>query len=222
MVAHVLGLLLGHRQPDQPDLAERVARAELLGERDHLLLGLQRGRVHRRARSTPSRSRASLWKSATPAIRKPPLRPLAPPATVPASSRTRVDPVLREPAGARQPADPPADHARLHLEVAVERRPRLVGRVEPERRGAGAHARPPRTSTVIAPPRRADRDQLRGRVPSRPRCRQRHVHGHRAVPLHPVERDGHRAEADLVLLARVRDALAANSLQVARAACSSW
>ena len=38
------------------------------------------------ARSAPKRSRASLWKGATPASRKPPLRPLAPLATVPRSS----------------------------------------------------------------------------------------------------------------------------------------
>jgi len=47
MVADVLGLLLGHREPQQADLTQGVARAELPGERDHLPLGLECRRIHR-------------------------------------------------------------------------------------------------------------------------------------------------------------------------------
>ena len=132
VVAHVLGLLLRHREPQQADLAQRVAGAELVGELVDLALGLERARVHRRARSAPKRSRASLWKAATPAIRKPPLRPLAPPATVPASIRTVSIPCCASRPRAREPAHAAADHADLGLDVALERGARLVRRVEPE------------------------------------------------------------------------------------------
>ena len=60
-----------------------------------------------RARSAPNRSRASLWKAAMPAIRKPPLRPLAPPATVPASSSTVSMPCCASRRAQESPPTPP-------------------------------------------------------------------------------------------------------------------
>ena len=216
MVAHVLGLLLGHGQPDQPDLAERVARAQLLGQGDHLPLRLERGRVHRPRPLDAEPLARVVVEERDARDQEAAVAPARAARHGAGLEQDRVDAVLREPARARQPAHATADHARLHLEVAVERRPRLVGRVEPEGRGAGAHAAAPSAPSTGDRRRRGAQlaDQLRRRVASRSRCGQRHVHRHRAVARPPIERDGHRAEADLVLLARVRDALATNSLQV--------
>src|ERR687894_611861 len=60
-----------------------------------------------RARLGPSRLRASLWNTAVPAIRKPPLRPLAPPATVPASSSSTSTPRRARASAHDRPAPPP-------------------------------------------------------------------------------------------------------------------
>ena len=46
-----------------------------------------------------------------------------------------VEAAARQAPRARQPADPAADHAHVDLGPALERRARLVRRVEPERRG---------------------------------------------------------------------------------------
>ena len=80
---------------------EEVARAELLGDREHLALGVDRGRVDPCARARArSAARASLWNGAVPAITKPPLRPLAPEPAVRASSTVARHPEPRP--GARR------------------------------------------------------------------------------------------------------------------------
>ena len=101
---------------------------------------------------------------------------------------------------------------------------------------AARRGRRARTGAVPAltrpPPARRPRSRRGGpqladelaRWPSRPARddRQRHVHRHRTVPAEPVERNGDRVEPDLELLARVRNALAADALQARARSLPSW
>ncbi len=137
VVADVLGLLLRHREPQQADLPQGVARAQLLGELEDVPLRVERARVHRArgldpealARVVVERGRAGDQESA--------VAPAGAAGHRPGLEQDRLDPVLREPARAGQAADPAAYHAHLDLDVALERASRLVGSVEPEGRGTG-------------------------------------------------------------------------------------
>ena len=176
-----------------------------------------------RARSAPKRSRASLWKAP---CRRSGSRRCARSRRrrrSPRLEQDRLDPVLRQPARARQPAHAAADHARLHLDVA--------------RRAAAAarRARRARTASCLRSRGRPGAPSARRRRPSAiaPRRSQlaRELGGPRRAappasdgsdtftatgpsPVHPGERHGDRVEPDLVLLARVRDAVAPHALEV--------
>jgi hypothetical protein len=139
--AHVLGLLLGDRQPQQAGPPDRVVRTELGGQLVDLPLRRQRARI-----DDPRPLHAVLLAGV---VVEPGHAGDQEAAVAPAGAarhgaaleHDRLDAALGEAAGARETGHPGADHADVGLHRAREGRPRLVGLVEPIRRGAGAHAR---------------------------------------------------------------------------------
>ena len=137
VIADVLGLLLGHRQPQQADLPERVARAQLRGQLVDVPLRLERARVHRAGSLGSVVLARVVVEGGGAGDQEAAVSPARAAGHGPGLEEHRLDAALREPAGAGEPAHAAADHARLDLHVTLERGARLVGSVQPEGGGAG-------------------------------------------------------------------------------------
>jgi hypothetical protein len=139
VVAHVLRLLVGDGQAQQPHAPDRVVHAELGRELVHVRLRRQRARVHRARSPRPVALAGVVVERGRPGDQEPAVAAARAACDGPGLEHQRLDAALREPARTREPRDTGADHAHLHLGVAVERGTCLVGRVQPVGRGARDH-----------------------------------------------------------------------------------
>ena len=154
VAAHVLGLLLGGGDAQEAGAPHRVAGAELRGQGEDLLLGLERARVEA-ARPLGAVALAGVVvEGGQPGDQEAAVAAAGAGRDRAALEHDRLDAVLGEPPRARQAADPRPDHAGLDLHVPRQRRARLVGLVEPERArhrtAAPASTRSPCSASVPA------------------------------------------------------------------------
>ena len=136
--ARVLELLRLPGDPQAAHVREVLRRADLLGDLVDALLRGQRGAVDAERDVVPEeRGSASWWAGAAPATRNPPLRPLAPPAAVRASTTVQSTPRSARCQAQERPAMPAPITSTSVSHVAGERRALLVGIVVPEREQRG-------------------------------------------------------------------------------------
>ena len=154
LAAHVVGLLLRGRHAQQAGATDRVAGAELGGQLVDLLLGRERARVGVTRVLGPVALAGVVVEGGHPGEQEATVAPARPAGDGVALQHHGLHATPSKPARAREPAHARADHARLDLDVARERRSGLVGLVQPESGGHGANA-PPSTRSACSAKRPA-------------------------------------------------------------------